>query len=77
MGYFILSSDKKVLSVVLFMSLGLFLGSLTEVMQLFIPGRSGKITDVIVDFIGYLLGALLLWLVYIIFKNHKKHHLHE
>lgn len=70
-------SNKKVLSVVLFMALGLFLGSLTEVMQLFIPGRSGKIADVIVDFIGYLLGASLLWLVYIIFKNHKKHHLHE
>ena len=42
---------------------GLFIGILTEMIQLSVPGRSGEAVDVLIDFSGYLLGTLLLGLI--------------
>ena len=42
---------------------GLFMGILTEMIQLSVPGRSGEAVDVLIDFSGYLVGALLLGLI--------------
>lgn len=46
--------------------LGLLIASIDETIQLFVPGRSGMVTDVIIDFSGFMLGfficlMLLLW----------------
>ena len=53
---------------------GLFMGSLTEIIQLNVPGRSGQFTDVLIDFSGYLLGFLVILLILflIIRKQNKK-----
>ena len=42
---------------------GLFMGILTEMIQLSVPGRSGEAVDVLIDFSGYLVGTLLLGLI--------------
>jgi len=38
----------------------LFIASLDETIQLFVPGRSGKLTDVMIDFIGALVAILFM-----------------
>ena len=40
-----------------------------ECMQLFVPGRSGQVTDVLLDLSGVVVGALLAHLVYIMRDN--------
>ncbi len=46
------------------LAFGLLTALCDETLQLYIPGRSGQITDVWVDFAGALTGALLVWLFY-------------
>ena len=60
--------------IVVSLVFGLFMGSLTEIIQLNVPGRSGQFTDVLIDFGGYLLGFLLILLILflIIRKQNKK-----
>lgn len=48
---------------------GLFLAFLTEFIQKFVPGRSGEITDVLIDFSGYLIGVLVIGLITYIKRN--------
>lgn len=43
--------------------IGFFVAGLTELIQLFIPGRSGSIIDVLIDATGYLIGVLLVILI--------------
>lgn len=40
-----------------------------EIHQIFVPGRAGRITDVLIDSIGCILGALLFLLIYHLIKN--------
>ena len=49
--------------IIISLGFGLFMGSLTEIIQLNVPGRSGQFTDVLIDFGGYLLGFLLILLI--------------
>lgn len=42
---------------------GLFLAFLTEFIQLFVPGRSGELLDVLIDFSGYFLATLIIGLI--------------
>ena len=52
---------------------GLFLAGLTELIQRFVPGRSGEFTDVLIDYGGYLLGtSIIIIIVLIMIKNHNK-----
>lgn len=41
-----------------------------EFHQLFVPGRSGQITDVMIDSVGCLTGCLLIYLILCIVKKH-------
>ena len=51
---------------------GLFLASLTELIQTFVPGRSGQITDVLIDFSGYILGTgIVVLILFILYKKGK------
>ena len=50
---------------------GFFLGGLTEIIQLFVPGRGGAFTDVLIDFSGFILGFLLIFIIVFIIE-HKK-----
>ena len=57
------SWSKHYLIVIFSLAFGLFMGILTETIQLSVPGRSGEIRDVLIDFSGYVCGALLLGLI--------------
>ena len=54
---------KHYMNVIFSLVFGLFMGILTEMIQLGVPGRSGEATDVLIDFSGYLLGALIIGLI--------------
>jgi len=66
--------SKHYLNVIIGLSFGLLIAITTEVIQLSIPGRSGEFTDVLIDFSGYLLGALIVGLILflILRKKNKK-----
>ena len=54
---------KHYMNTMFSLVIGLFMGILTEIIQLSVPGRSGEITDVLIDFSGYLLGTLIIGLI--------------
>ena len=54
---------KHYMNVMFSLVFGLFMGILTEMIQLTVPGRSGEMTDVLIDFSGYLLGTLIMGLI--------------
>ena len=54
---------KHYINVMFCLVIGLFMGILTESIQLSVPGRSGEIKDVLIDFSGYLLGTLIVGLI--------------
>lgn len=49
---------------------GLFLATLTEFIQRFIPGRSGELLDILIDFAGYSLPLSILGII--IYFQHQK-----
>ena len=58
------------------LSVGLLLSALTEIIQLFIPDRSGEFTDVLIDFSGYLLGFCVVSLIiFLIYRHQKKNNI--
>lgn len=52
---------------------GLFLAGLTELIQSFIPDRSGQLTDVLIDYSGYILGTGIIVLIVFLVSRKKKH----
>ena len=48
---------------------GFCLASLSEVIQLFVPGRSGSVEDILIDTFGYFIGVLLV--IFILFLAKK------
>ena len=55
--------SKHIYNVIIGLSIGLLLAIVTETIQLFVEGRSGEFTDILIDFSGYLLGALIVGLI--------------
>jgi len=45
---------------------GLFVAVLTEALQLITPGRAGATDDVLLDFFGYVVGAVVTLIGYLI-----------
>lgn len=63
-------SNKKIVLITL--SSGLFLAALSEFIQRFRPQRNGNLLDVLIDFIGFLIGAsAALLIMYLIYKKKK------
>lgn len=56
---------------VITISFGLFIAVLSEAIQYFVPGRYFKSTDILVDFLGFLLGLFVTWL-FMFLINYKK-----
>lgn len=62
-------------TVIKTIALGILIASLDEFIQLFSPGRSSQLSDILIDTIGVIIGILLIKLVYYIgykrstFKN--------
>ena len=55
--------DKYSLMIIISLAFGLAVAITTEIIQLNVPGRSGEIRDVFIDFAGYLVGFLLVFLI--------------
>lgn len=60
-------SDKK--RLLYSFLIGIEYAIIDEVHQLFIDGRAGKVTDVLIDSVGVALGICTLMLVYILMKK--------
>lgn len=59
--------------IVISLLFGLFMGSLTEIIQLNVPGRSGEFTDVLIDFSGYIFGFLIILLIiFLVIRSNSK-----
>ena len=54
---------KHYMNFMFSLALGLFMGILTEMIQLSVPGRSGEAVDVLIDFSGYIVGTLIIGLI--------------
>ena len=54
---------KHYMNVMFSLVIGLFMGILTEMIQLSVPGRSGEAVDVLIDFSGYIVGTLIIGLI--------------
>ncbi len=60
---------KENIRIIISLCMGILYATSDEVHQLFIPGRSGQITDVIIDAMGVLLGILVLLTLLEIYKK--------
>ena len=58
-----LKGSKHIYNIIIGLSIGLLIAIITETIQLFVEGRSGEFTDILIDFSGYLLGALIVGLI--------------
>ena len=64
--------SKHYLNVIIGLSFGLMIAAITEIIQLNVPGRSGEFTDVLIDFSGYLVGALIVGLILFLILRRQK-----
>ena len=49
---------------------GFIVAAISEIMQLFTPGRTGAFSDVLIDMGGYLLGLVIIFLILFFAKKH-------
>lgn len=62
--FYLFLEDKTLWQIsVISLAIGLFIASVSEIIQHFIPGRAGAFTDVMINFSGYLSATLLLLLI--------------
>jgi glycopeptide antibiotics resistance protein len=59
LGFWLVRTQIRYLGFPYVLAWACALGSTTELCQLFIPGRTGKITDVLIDMLGAFVGAWL------------------
>ena len=52
-------------------SVGLIVALVSELIQYFVPERYGALTDVLIDFSGYILFSGIVYLIYILIKKHQ------
>lgn len=67
-----LKKYKQYMGIIFSSCFGLFLAGLTELIQSFVPDRSPQVTDVLIDFGGYLLGAGIVILIVFIHLRRKE-----
>lgn len=58
--------------IFLSLAFGFTIASLTEIIQLVTPGRSGEFTDVLIDFSGYLVAFFIVFLILKLVKRKAK-----
>lgn len=74
--YLFSSFNKKLnfwFSTFYFFLTGAFFASLSEMIQVFIPGRVGSFLDVLIDMSGYLLAFAIIFLTYLVKKLKEEH----
>ncbi len=65
-------SWKKKFVIIFFFASGLVFAFASELVQLFTPGRAFAITDVLIDYSGYLLFGGITFLIYFLIQRKKK-----
>ncbi|MDR0934982.1 MAG: VanZ family protein [Erysipelotrichaceae bacterium] len=65
-------NKKWWLSIIINLIIGLSVAILTEIIQIFTPGRAGLISDVLLDYSGYLLPLLIGYSVILIIRLTKR-----
>ena len=63
--------NRKIETLLLSTSIGLTVAAISELIQLFTPGRAGMFTDILIDFSGYLLFTILIYFVLFLIKKFK------
>ena len=64
---------KHSLGISLTSSIGVLVAIVTELIQKFTAGRSGEVSDVLIDSAGYLLGVAIIYLIImLIIRNNRK-----
>ena len=51
---------------------GVTLATITEIIQLFVPGRVGSLSDVLIDSLGFLISSIIISAIFIIRFIQKK-----
>ncbi len=73
-----LSWYKNYLFLCISLGFGFLLAGLTEIIQLFVPNRSGQFTDVLIDFSGYILGlGIIVLIAFLVYRHNKKKEIKE
>ena len=62
---------NKPLMIVIIAHIGIFFSMLTEMVQALVPGRSGDIIDMLINFGGYALGSTIVLLILFSINKHK------
>lgn len=71
--YLFLDEKRRLLMTNIYsLAVGLFSAMLSEIIQYFVPERSGNFLDVLIDFSGYLTATLLLTLLIVLLAYFKK-----
>lgn len=61
----------KYINIAFILSIGLIVAMTSELIQYFTPGRYGALTDILIDFSGYIVFSGLTYLItHLIFKKH-------
>lgn len=63
MALFSTYNIKENKRVMISLGIGILYATSDEIHQLFIPGRSGQVTDIMLDSMGVLLGILFVWMI--------------
>jgi len=67
------SKKKDLYAAFIALSYGILLAIISELIQLIPGGRSGNIDDILLDFLGYLIGEFItIIVIYLVNKNSKK-----
>lgn len=70
--FFLAENNKRVVYYsFITLGYGLFLALLTELIQIFVPGRVGAPLDILIDFLGYLTGSIIIIIILFIRVNKK------
>ena len=60
-------------NITIILSIGLIIALISELIQYFVPGRYGVLTDVLIDYSGYVLFSGIVYLIYILIIHRKTH----
>ena len=66
--FMIFSYKKKYIFMILSLVVGFLIASCTEIIQIYIPGRVGAFKDVLIDFTGYVVGTIFIFVFYYFIK---------
>lgn len=64
-------ADKKLKIVLIDAGTGFLVAILSEVMQLFAPGRAFAVTDILIDLFGYVLFGWITFMIFFLVYRHK------